>query len=296
MKQRHHILPTIIATLLFSGFAAGQTSETLQSEIVSGRTEMSDGSPVALTEANYTLTETVSREERFKKTRESVKLTNLTERAIKQTIVCFSFEGHGGFGRVSVPTGPIPAGETISFVSTGSRSGATSNDGDFVVRLLGVEFTDGTHWIAPRTVFSPLYSQSLGHQAAPLVIRQCREINKSYQAELLLEQTSVVAYRLGVVRDTPDRFEVRLGRWVEVPSTAQTKQDRFTVTANDSILSLMPAEIFPREKQVMLLLDGTQTTGYYGVALFVAEVKLADGTNWKQDLRRAELLWGEIRQ
>ena len=67
----------------------------------------------------------------------------------------------------------------------------------------------------------------------------------------------VVAYRLEVVKDTPGAFEVLMGDWIDF---------RFSLPGSDQA----------------------------GVALFIAEAKLPDGTTWKQKLKREDLMWSEV--
>jgi len=284
----------VFALLFPVGAAIGQQPKPDKQAVIEGETEMAVGCPVALSEASYVLTEQLEPEQLFKITRETVKITNTSGREVKKVIVAFSFEGRG-IGRVNVLAGPIGVGETYKLISGGYRSSPAKNDGRFVVRPLAVEFADGSHWVTPRTVYNRLH-QYFPSQLAPLVIKQCHEIDRSYRLTLELKSDQVVAYRLGVVKDTQDGFEVQVGRWVEVPQSASRKGDHFSVKADDSVVSLAQGQIFKREKYVIDFYLGRPITDLCGVALFVAEARLADGTVWRQNLQRDELLWNEVRQ
>ncbi|MGE0126920.1 MAG: hypothetical protein AB7U82_02355 [Blastocatellales bacterium] len=292
------LLVVAIPLSLQSGVAFSQDQQMVKSRVVKGYTEVADGCPVTLSDATYLLTEYFGGEQKYKITKESVKITNASARGIAKVIVSFSFEGGGGMGMIITQAGPIPIGETYNQVSGGYLESPGSHNGHpMIVRPFAVEFADGTHWIAPRTPYNRLRWMSLIKQLGPLTVRECRDLNKSYRAVVKVNLDHVVAYRLGVVKDTPSGFEVRLGRWVDAPQpTASKDGPRFAISANDEVVSLTQAEIFRPEKHIATYRDRTSSTDYCGVALFVAGVRLADGTVIEQNLDRNELLWGEMRQ
>ena len=155
------------------------------------------------------------------------------------------------------------------------------------IRVRGVEFEDGTHWAAPRIVSSPLTNPAIQQRGSPLTIRNCNWRNDTYATELWAVEPKIVAYRLGTVKDTTDYFAVRLGKWVEL---SDGEHDRGSIFTDDGT-SLGPNELFPKESDVRTLSDGRVITQSFGVAIFVAEVRFADGRVWRQDLTRNGLFW-----
>jgi len=242
------------------------------------------------------LTERADQEQRFRITNQSVILTNQSDRVINKAIVAFTLEGGGGLCRIDSLAGPIPIGEAYKLVGGGEMSNPQPITGAFIVRLLGVEFADGSHWIAPRIPQHRLIVPYFHRQQAPLAIKKCSNLAEPYTATIALSEDGVTAYQLGVVRDTPNGFEVYRGRWVEVPAGITTKNQSFTIQSGDATASLRQAEIFKKELHIVPLRDGTEIRDRNGVALFIAAARLADSTIWQQHLRRDELLWQEIKQ
>jgi hypothetical protein len=97
----------------------------------------------------------------------------------------------------------------------------------------------------------------------------------------------VVAYRLGVVKDTAGDFEIQLGEWVEL-NDEQTNQRAIFA---DEATSLKAEQIFPRTAYRGFGGPSREIIEWGGVAIFVAELRFADGRTWQQGLTREALLW-----
>jgi len=282
--------------LAFSSIAFAQTQELSQDKmLVEGLVETAAGCPVALSEPKCLWPKVVTSQDSPKDVHQEVKIENISGKAIRRAIIIFRHdEPSGGSTGTISGTDSIKVGESLIFKRSGFRIGVKGKAiegyrGIFSVATLAVEFQDGTHWVKPRTANHPLTLQSLHNQSAPLIVRQCDKIDEGYQATLLTRSDQIVAYRLGAVRDTPNSFEVRLGEWVTMPETVTPRQTELKISAADSKVSLPQSELFKREE---VRRNEVSAPFLAGVALFVAEVRLADGTIWKQNLTRDELLWG----
>jgi hypothetical protein len=117
-------------------------------------------------------------------------------------------------------------------------------------------------------------------------MRNCNWRDDTYSTELWPVEHQIVAYRLGTVKDIPGTFEVRLGKWVELSEEPRTGSSFI-----DQGTSLAPTDLLPKESEVRTLSDGRVMTQSFGVAIFVAEVRFADGRVWRQELTRDALLW-----
>lgn len=263
--------------------------------LIEGLTETVFDCPVSLSEAKCRRPRIITPQDGLKEVREEVKVENISGKAIRKVIVGFRHDGrNGGMMRIDAPTKTIGNGEEVVFkysyrIGSGDKV-IEGYDSVFTVLAIAVEFEDDTHWVKPRTADDPLTLPALHRQPAPLVVRRCDDIDESYRATLLASSDQVVAYRLGMVKDTPNSFEIRLGEWMTMPETIGAPgQAEIKISAADHKVSLPQSWLFKREK-----VRRNQFSGSFlaGVALFVAEVKLADGTIWKQNLTRDELLWG----
>lgn len=160
----------------------------------------------------------------------------------------------------------------------------------FTARVLAVEFADGSRWVLPRS-FDPFPLNCSLSQQSPVVFAICKSIAPSYQATLRFHTDNVLAYRLGVVKDTMDSFEVRLGEWVNLPQPP-AKGAEIEIKATDENPSVTQDKIFPQEPHLFQRKRSVARDLKGGAALFVAEVKFADGKSWAQSLKREDLLWG----
>jgi len=156
------------------------------------------------------------------------------------------------------------------------------------VRVRGAEFEDGTHWAAPRLSSSPLYFPFIRQPGSSLQMLDCQWKGDTYFVRLLPHSVPpVVAYRLGCVKDIPGDFEVKLGKWVELSVDEHDRGSSFI----DEGTSLGPTDLFPKESEVRTLSGGGVITHSFGVGIFLAEVRFADGRVWHQDLSRNALFW-----
>ena len=273
-----------------------QTQEPPQDKmmLVEGVVETAASCPVALSEPKCRRPRVITPEEGLKEVHQEVKIENISGKAIRRAVIGFRHDApSGGRLRIDSGTNSIRIGESVVFKSgykTGASGKATEDYNEiFTVLVLAVEFEDGTHWVKPRTADDPLILQSLHRQPSPLVVRRCEGIEVSYRANLLTRSNQIVAYRLGVVKDLPDHFEVRLGEWMTMPNAATPERVEIIISAADPQVSLPQSSLFKRDQVRRNERNGSVLAG---VALFVAEVKLVDGTIWKQNLTRDELMWG----
>jgi hypothetical protein len=267
--------------------------------LVKGTTETAAGCPVALADARYTFIGQPGQE--LKKVKPEVKIQNISGQAIRKAIIAFRHNDKYGIGRTHEASKPIPIGETETHISNfsiqypeGTDKADIVDNSLFTAFVLAAEFEDGSHWVKPRTSDTPLSFQSLGRQEAPLSVRDCSDIDKSYRAKLRLNVEGVIAYRLGVVKDTPDAFEVRVGDWVELPESFKGRGSERVIRATDDVVSLPQHLIFMREKYAINFRFSRPGSIQAGGALFIAEARLPDGTIWKQKLTREDLIWNEV--
>lgn len=290
------LLPVALCLLAFHSIALAQTQEPPQDKmmLVEGLVETAAGCPVELSEPKCRQPRVITPQDGLKEVHQEVKVENISGKAIRRAIIIFHHDepSGGSTGHIS-GTNSIGVGGSLIFKNTyriGTKGKAiVGYSGIFSVTTLAVEFEDGTHWVKPRTANHALTLQSLSSQSAPLIVRRCDKIDEGYQATLLTRSDQVVAYRLGAVKDTPTGFEVRLGEWVTMPETVTPRQTELKISAADPKVSLPQSWLFKREE---VRRNEVSPPFLAGVALFIGEVRLADGTVWKQNLSRDELLWG----
>lgn len=198
---------------VFDVGAQAQDSAVGQS-IVKGTIETVKGSPVALSDARYILTRPSATPERLEVIGNGIKVENFSGRDIRLLRLCFSYYELGSASCISSSVSALAAGETRDYMAGNIRlvlspvtKGITLN-----VMPTGAEFKDGSHWAAPRTGSSPLRRQCLYQAGSQLLIRECQLSNNSYSISFDVTDPKVLAYRLATIKDTPDRFEVRLGK------------------------------------------------------------------------------------
>lgn len=292
------LLLVAFCLLAFSSIALPQTQELPQDKmmLVEGLVETAAGCPVVLSGTKHRRPKILKPQDGLQKVYDQVEIENISGKPLKKVIVAFRHDGpKGGMLRTDSASTAIGVGEKLDFkksyqIGSGDRTTEGYN-GVYTALVLAVEFDDGTHWVKPRTADDPMTWQALHLQPAPLVVKKCDDIDGSYRATLLTRSNQVVAYRLGVVKDLPNNFEVRLGEWMAMPEAVTPEQAEIKISATDPKVSLPQSWLFKREK-VRFERLGYPVSQIAGVALFVAEVKLADGTIWKQNLTRDELMWG----
>jgi len=85
-----------------------------------------------------------------------------------------------------------------------------------------------------------------------------------------------------------------MGDWVELPDSFRSRGSEREIKATDEVASLPQSLIFRREKYAINFRFSQPGSDRAGVALFIAEAKLPDGTTWKQKLTREDLMWNEV--
>lgn len=254
---------------------------------VEGAVESAYGSPVRLSEPSYTLVELDSRTKKLQIIGHTVRIENLSGRRIRRLHLKFTFaHDTGGFGEGNEVEDQLAVEESRVLDRSNFKMSwfAESNDLALTVRATGAEFEDGSHWAAPRDVKHPLYGETVSQPTSHLIIRRLSWVNDSYEAVLEIGQEKVVAYRLGVVKDTPNSFEVRIGKWIDLKEADGRK-------FADNSVSLSPGQVFAREIYSLFTRGGKEITHPGGVAIFVAELRFADGRIWEQDTSRDALFW-----
>ena len=292
------LLLVALCLFAFPSMALAQAQELPQDKmmLVEGLVETAAGCPVLLSEPKYRRPRILTPQDGLQKVYDQVGIENISGKAIRKVIVAFRHDGpKGGMLRTDDATAAIGVGEKLDFkksyqIGSGDKT-IEGYIGVYTALAVAVEFEDGTHWVKPRTTDDPLTWQSLHSQPSPLVVKRCENIDGVYRANLLTRSNQVVAYRLGVLKDFPGNFEIRLGEWMLMPNATTPERVEIIITAGDPEVSLPQAWLFKREN-VRFERLGYPVSQIAGVALFVAEVKLADGTIWKQNLTRDELMWG----
>lgn len=291
------LLFVALCLLASSVFATPQEQAQDNLLLIEGRTEAAPDCPVLLSDARSWRPRVLTKQDGSQEVRMEVKIQNVSGKAIRRAVVIFREDNpEGGQLNHGTATNPIKTHETLVLpykYRTGT-SGKPIEDynGIFSVLVPAVEFADGTHWVRPSTADIFITRTALSQRSVHLFVRECKDIDTNYHALLETNSDKVVAYRLGVVKDTPTSYEVRVGSWIRMAQPSTPRQTRFEISATDEQISLPQAQIFQREKLRYERLSGRVSAELGGVALFVAEVELADGTVWKQNLTRDELMWG----
>ena len=286
-----------VGVLFFCWLSAvypGQLSTADEQTTVAGNTQATTGSPVELSDASYTLLRFKSEASKFQLVAEAVRIRNVSGRAIRRLSLRFVLN-HLGFSedvcrgsvRGFIAVDELAAGETRDFTNDRIKTTwfAQKNDLALTVIAAGAEFTDGSHWAALRSQWCPLSADCLS-QPGSLMSRECKLTDDTYSFLLEVGDPQIVAYRLGIVRDTADSFEVRMGDWIELTDDQRARGARL-VDAGKSLSSKL---IFPRQA-VVSTVGEKQITTLVGVAIFVAELRFADGRIWSQDPSREALFW-----
>ena len=276
---------------------AQQQNSAQEWSTVPGTVDVAEGSPVALSDARRVLLkEPPGADGRsWIVIRAETTIENTSGRPIRRLCLALSYGGNKTQPAVAdgirVAADGIRANEVRRYSDTTMhvRGGPVPDgpDWDLTIRVRGAEFEDGTHWAAPRLSSSPLSVPLIQQRGTPLDLRNCIWRNDSYSAVLWAVEPRIVAYRLGSVKDIPGDFEVRLGKWVEL---SEGEHDRGSTFTEDGT-SLGPNDLFAKESAQRTLSDGRVITQSFGVAIFVAEVRFANGRVWHQDLSRDALFW-----
>lgn len=253
---------------------------------VRGTVESFAGGPVALSDAWFTIANSDLPHGTLQITGNGVKIQNVSGRTIRTLHLSFAWKLSFTM-RVTVVVYGLAPGETRDYAGKDTVGELRSDAVDMPLNVMptGVAFEDGSHWAAPRT-----QSWSLGsHLFQPipyLMVRDCQVTDGSYRVSIDNVDPRILAYRLGAIKDTPDSFQVSLGRWVDLSEVQRDEKGSFV----DSGQSLNIVQRSSKDGGAMASRDAVGPMES-GLAIFVAALRFADGRVWSQDTRRQELLW-----
>jgi hypothetical protein len=215
-----------------------------------------------------------------------VRVENISTRAIKRLMLLFTWKSTFR-SSVLVALDALAAGETRDYLGQDIKLILPSDAVEMTLSVIptGAAFEDGSHWAAPRTLSRPLEVSYLSR--SPMTLRECELNGRSYRVSFDVADPRIVAYRLGIIEDTPDRFTVKLGKWVDLAEAKRNGEGKFL----DSGQSLGADHIFPKDAAEKDSGDGKAVAEPVSTAVFVAALRFADGHIWSQDTRRQELLW-----
>jgi hypothetical protein len=251
--------------------------------------------PVAISDVVCEVDFDSARERPLHVIREELKIENRSNKAITKVFVGIEMDLGPGWAKVGSSmevAGLIRPGESRTEVRrrlTEYGRGRQPWNGEvpYVAFVIGVEYEDGSHWAASRTYKRPLFGRFFQDFEAPIRgVTAEWPPNGSYKTKLEMTREDVVGYRLGLVKDTPEEYEVKLGRFVELAKPFPKKGEKVVISDNDERVSFTSEELFPPE-----LYRGREQFVWDGVMLFVAEVRFANGDVWKKSQKREDLLW-----
>jgi hypothetical protein len=270
---------------------AGQSGQpAMERRAVAGVVGAVPDSPAQLGGPSYTLERSKESPGQLRIVKDEATVTNTSGRDIRRLIVVFTYRQGASDGSVEnrVAVDQLHAGEMrVAHSRTTIRDFAESMEWTLTVTPTGAEFADGSYWAAPRDQRRPLLMSYLSQPDSHLQVREFKWTKQAYQATLQVGNAKVVAYRLGIVKDTVESFEVRVGEWVEL----NDEQTNHRAMITDESNSLSAEQVFAREAYTRTAGQGKEVTDFGGVAIFVAELKFADGRTWQQTLTREALLW-----
>ena len=276
--------------LVSTQFARQSQPPAVEHSEHAGTIGFAKGSPVVLSSPAYTVEQTRGARLQWRIVGDTVSVRNKSHRPLRQLILLFEYKmgGQRGARRSSRSVYELRAGEMRVVHSTSNIRGyGRVQDWQLTVTVIGAEFVDGGRWAAPRDTARPLQSGTLRQPDSPLLIREFIWTDLGYRAKLQVGNERVVGYRLGIVRDAPGKFEVRIGRWVDLTHEQTSGKQIFA----DDMKSLSAKQIFPPQPCPRSAPQTPEPGERCGVAVFVAELRFGDGRRWEQDLERTALLW-----
>ncbi|HZS09730.1 MAG TPA: hypothetical protein VFD58_33195 [Blastocatellia bacterium] len=251
-------------------------------------------SPVILSSPAFSYRNHPDRPNDIEVTGHHVEIINRTREQIRLAYLSFTYELPEGGGYSSVGQEEHLAPGEKRLVIRNNISVRWHHRGDLTlkVRLLGVEFVGGKKWVSERTVEYPLDPQRfLLHGSCPLSVRSGNRRGDAFFVKLRMNEDQVTGYRVGMVRDLPGKFEVRLGAPVALEVPARKDSELTINSDHPKELGFTAGEIFQTEMWTRVTRDGRTITATVGVAFFIAEVTFADGRVWHKELSREEVLW-----
>jgi len=288
--RRTLIISALLLVSLSPTLAGQSAQQATERRPVAGTVAAVPDSPVQISGPSYMLERSKESPDKMWIVKDEVTVTNTSGRDIRRLIVIFTYKQSASDGSVEnrVAVDQLHAREKrVAHSRTTIRDFAESMVLTLTVTPTGAECADSTYWAAPRDNRRPLLMSYLSQPDSQLQVREFEWTKQAYRAALQIGNAKVVAYRLGIVKDTPETFEVRVGNWIEL-NDEQTNQ-RAVIT--DESNSLSAEQVFAREAYTRPAGPGKEVTNLGGVAIFIAELKFADGRTWQQALTREALLW-----
>jgi hypothetical protein len=165
---------------------------------------------------------------------------------------------------------------------------ADSDKFKLLVVATGAEFDNGEFWAANRAQWGANVSMNVNKSASGLNIGTSKFEPGSYSVSLSVRDPQIVSYRLGLVRDAVDSFEVTIGESVTLKQSER---------ANGAIVIDQDRSVSERKLLQPSSLPGALKAKAacphfpVGIGVFVAEAIFSDGRRWVQDTSRDALLW-----
>jgi hypothetical protein len=287
--RRILIVCVLLLVSLSPTLAQESSQSVLESHVVPGTVADVPESPVQLAEPSYGFERSTDAPDKLQITGGAVTVTNISGRDIQQVYLIFTFKHRASYGSLEnrSTVDQLHAGETRVAQSKITIRGFVSQNWTLTVTPTGARFADGVYWAAPRENRRPLLMERLSQPSSYLRVRSVRWTDNAYQAALQVDNAKVTAYRLGIVKDTADSFEVRIGRWVKLNDEQTNNHALFTDESN----SLNAEQVFARQAYTRPGAQGKEIVDWGGVAIFIAELRFADGRTWRQDTTREALFW-----
>lgn len=293
MKFLH---PTVsLIALFFSITVLGQAFPETQKRTIEGMVVNELGSPVTLSDASMEVIENQSEPNRSSNVHHQVRILKNTDLDIKTVGLIISMEFDSG-SIITLPT-------TVEWKRLNDGRLSIQNmkmsqpepliTDRLIFRISGVSFTDGSRWVPPRSDNFLMYASSIRNRNSPARISDYRKIANDYRMKLKFTTDNIVAYRLGILKDTPQEFSVRLADWITIDQSVVSKNKEIEILGSTEMLGFKKEDIFKPESHTRYSRTGQVIKREHGVAFFVAEVRFADGKVWQQNIAREFLVWDE---
>jgi hypothetical protein len=280
----------VISLLLVSSSWAGQERSRRKVIELEGQVQNADGSPVVLSDARFVVGPEDEADKSARIT-ELVKVRNVSGRAIRKLHVKFvEIMNRCGLGIGTTVVGDLGPDEVRDRVQHGYTGDGMSDSGKFklLVVATGAEFDNGEFWAANRAQWGANVMMNVNKRGSGLNIGTSKFEPGSYTVSMSVRDPQIVSYRLGLVRDAVDSFEVTIGESVMLKQSERTI-GAIVIDQNRSVSDrkLLQSGSLPGA------LKPTGPCPHFpiGIGVFVAEAIFSDGRRWVQDPGRDALLW-----
>jgi hypothetical protein len=210
-----------------------------------GQVRNVDLSPIELFEARW-VAETRDGSKTFEAVRHSVRIKNISGRSIRRLNLMFTYRfnecGSVGLGDSIQSLGPNEVRDYYSRADL-KISASNLNGGELLVVATGVDFGDGVYWAPNRRQFEMPVRSCLSNRHSPLMMRNCSFNDGLYAIELEVTDPKIESYVLGMVRDTADNFEVKMGARIALEESQRVRGVHLT----DNCRSVKADQLFPQE-------------------------------------------------